>query len=180
MQFRSDGSLRTARLVGWLAAWLFWLTAAPANLWAQAAIGSLELRPFVVGIVPVVGPRGAVGGVSVDSRGVLGRADIDTLGRLHDARKRAMQPLAADEKVLRCHRRGKRRLIARRTTTPDRSSGIRVEAVDPSAALLRSDDIDSLTLHCGRAEERFALTSEGPIHTGLHRTVGLCGATAPL
>src|SRR5690606_11447798 len=54
------------------------------------------LRPFVVGLVPVVGRRGAVGGVLIDASGVVVRSDAETLRRLREARTRALQPIAAD------------------------------------------------------------------------------------
>ncbi len=57
--------------------------------------GSFELRPFVVGLIPVVG-NGAVGGVSIDAGGVLARSDIDAAGRLREARLRALSPIDSD------------------------------------------------------------------------------------
>jgi len=76
-----------------------------ALLWAlivgschQAAgqfVGSGEIRPFVVGVVPVVGPRG-VGGVLVDANGAIARSDVETLGRLREARLRALAPIDSD------------------------------------------------------------------------------------
>jgi hypothetical protein len=52
-------------------------------------ISSGSIRPFVIGIVPVVGPSGAVGGVSIDAKGVLARSDVDAMGLLREARLRA-------------------------------------------------------------------------------------------
>jgi hypothetical protein len=79
-----------------------------ALLWAlivgschQAAgqfVGSGEIRPFVVGVVPVVGPRG-VGGVLVDASGAVARSDLETLGRLRDARLRALAPIDSNLKT---------------------------------------------------------------------------------
>jgi hypothetical protein len=54
------------------------------------SIGSGQLRPFVTALIPVVGRSGFVGGVSVDSEGVVARSDVETLGRLRDARRRAL------------------------------------------------------------------------------------------
>jgi hypothetical protein len=66
------------------------LLSAPA---AAQFVGNLELRPFVVGVVPVVGPRGAVGGVSIDTHGVLSRTADDTLGQLKVHRASALAPV---------------------------------------------------------------------------------------
>ena len=68
------------------------LLALPA---AAQFVSSTEIRPFVVGIVPVVGP-GGVGGVSIDAQGVVTRANVEALGRLHDARQRALAPIDSD------------------------------------------------------------------------------------
>jgi hypothetical protein len=60
------------------------------------SVGDLEIRPFVVGVVPVIGPSGAVGGVSVDAKGVVARSDVEELGRLRDLRHRAWEPKRAE------------------------------------------------------------------------------------
>ena len=68
-------------------------TAFPA---AAQLVGFNEIRPFVTSVIPVVGPGGAVGGVSVDAQGVLARSDTDATGRLRDARLKALAPLQAE------------------------------------------------------------------------------------
>jgi uncharacterized protein DUF1598 len=62
---------------------------------AAQFVSGTEIRPFVVGIVPVVGP-GGVGGVSIDAQGVVKRTDVEELGRLRDARRRALAPIDSD------------------------------------------------------------------------------------
>lgn len=62
---------------------------------AGQSVSVTELRPFVVGVIPVVGPGGAVGGVSVDAQGVIARSDKDTAGRLRDARRKALKRIEA-------------------------------------------------------------------------------------
>ncbi|MDA7978097.1 MAG: DUF1598 domain-containing protein [Pirellulales bacterium] len=56
----------------------------------QSSIFSGQVRPFVVGINPVVG-NGAVGGVSIDANGLLDRATIDAVGNLAEARAQAVE-----------------------------------------------------------------------------------------
>jgi hypothetical protein len=55
-----------------------------------------QVRPFVVGFIPVVGRGGAVGGVLVDAGGIVARAEIQEHERLHRAWRAALQPLAAE------------------------------------------------------------------------------------
>jgi hypothetical protein len=75
---------------------LLGLVAVPLNLFQRAApaqtgmIGSGEIRAFVVGTIPVVGRDGAVGGVSVDAKGVVALAEPDLLGRLREVRRTAL------------------------------------------------------------------------------------------
>jgi hypothetical protein len=74
--------------------------------------GNIEFRPFVVGLIPVVG-TGAVGGVSIDAGGVLARSDFDAAGRLREARQRAMLPIDSDlASSSRCRKISLRRLSA--------------------------------------------------------------------
>ena len=75
-----------AALVGFVLVWS--LIIGSCHQAAGQFIGSGEIRPFVVGLVPVVGP-GGVGGVSVDAKGVVARSDVESLGRLREARLRA-------------------------------------------------------------------------------------------
>src|SRR5262249_12501114 len=60
----------------------------PAAAAAQS-VSFGEVRPFVVGIVPVVGP-GGVGGVSIDAAGGVARSDADVQGKLRDGRAAAL------------------------------------------------------------------------------------------
>lgn len=57
---------------------------------AQSYVGFTQLRPFVVGIFPVVG-NGAVGGVSIDASGILARSTADAIGQLAQERAKALQ-----------------------------------------------------------------------------------------
>jgi hypothetical protein len=59
---------------------------------AQSASFS-EIRPFVVGVVPVVG-NGAVGGVAIDAKGVIEQAEQHDLVALRDVRRAAVSGLA--------------------------------------------------------------------------------------
>ncbi len=69
---------------------LFSLLLLPGVSWAQTGgVANVQLRPFVIGIVPIVG-NGAVGGVSVDAEGVLARAAVDATDRLRESRLKAM------------------------------------------------------------------------------------------
>lgn len=67
--------------------------ASPRHGMAQATIGATIERPFVIAVVPVVS-RGAVGGVSVDTAGVLARADLEAEGKLQQARRGARREVA--------------------------------------------------------------------------------------
>ncbi len=74
--------------------------------------GNFELRPFVVGLIPIVG-NGAVGGVSIDAAGVLARSDLDTVGRLREARLNALSPIDSElAATSRCRKISLRRLSA--------------------------------------------------------------------
>lgn len=53
------------------------------------SINFTEQRPFVVGVVPVVGNR-SVGGIAVDSSGAIARAEANDLAALRDARRSAL------------------------------------------------------------------------------------------
>src|SRR3954451_21381458 len=74
------------RLKPWAAVLV--LAICPEQACAQSVAFS-EVRPFVVGVVPVVGP-GGVGGVSIDAAGVVARSDRDALGKLRELRARAI------------------------------------------------------------------------------------------
>jgi len=56
------------------------------------AVAFTQQRPFVIGFIPVVGPNGGVGGVSIDAQGVVSRSNVDQLGLLRDARLKAQLP----------------------------------------------------------------------------------------
>ena len=59
------------------------------------SVSNVEVRPFVVGVVPVVG-NGAVGGVAIDAKGVIEQAEQHDVVALRDARRAALSGLAAD------------------------------------------------------------------------------------
>jgi hypothetical protein len=53
--------------------------------------GSGSLRPFVIGVIPVVGNNGSVGGVMIDTEGIVHRADTGQVNQLRQARSNALQ-----------------------------------------------------------------------------------------
>jgi len=81
--------------VFWLLVGISLCLLAPAAAFGQF-IGSVEVRPFVTAVIPVVGPGGAVGGVSIDAHGALSRSSLDAQGRLREARIRAAAPISAE------------------------------------------------------------------------------------
>jgi hypothetical protein len=54
------------------------------------------VRPFVTAFIPVIARNGAVGGVLVDSGGVVARAEVAELDRLRKAWEAAIDPVTAD------------------------------------------------------------------------------------
>src|SRR5690349_20197854 len=60
------------------------------------SISEVTQRPFVVGVVPVVGAGGGVGGVAIDSNGVVASAEERDVVALRDARRDAMAGVADD------------------------------------------------------------------------------------
>jgi hypothetical protein len=62
---------------------------------AQSSVGAVTQRPFVIGVVPVVG-NGAVGGVAIDAKGAVEQAEQHDLAALREARRSAMAGLAGD------------------------------------------------------------------------------------
>jgi hypothetical protein len=56
------------------------------------AIGSIEVRPFVTGLIPVIGRNGAVGGIAVDADGVVARSTTAQARELKAARAAALAP----------------------------------------------------------------------------------------
>ena len=62
----------------------------------QGVFAFSQRRPFVIGLLPVVGRNGAVGGVSIDAKGVVARSDVDQSQRLRDARLKALQEIGGD------------------------------------------------------------------------------------
>jgi hypothetical protein len=83
------------------APWSTWLTLAFAAVAclpsaSPGQLADVELRPFVVGVLPVVGPGGAVGGVSIDARGAVSVSTVEACGRLREARQRALMPIDSD------------------------------------------------------------------------------------
>lgn len=67
---------------------------APAVGHAQS-IGEATVRPFVVGVVPVVG-NGAVGGVAIDAKGAIEEAEERDVVALRDARRAALEGRAGE------------------------------------------------------------------------------------
>src|SRR5262245_52542695 len=67
----------------------------PADAQAQAAIGEVTQRPFVIGVIPVVG-NGTVGGVAIDADGVMAKAETRDVGALRDARREAAAGVAGN------------------------------------------------------------------------------------
>ncbi len=63
---------------------------------SQSSLSESSLRPFVVGVVPVVGNSGAVGGVAIDAHGVIDEADQRDVLALRDARRAALEGIAGD------------------------------------------------------------------------------------
>jgi len=77
---------------GWAAFFVsFLIFGLPAGQAAQG-ISSGGLKPFVIAVIPVVGRNGAVGGVSIDARGVVDRCSGETAGQLRRAWLAAMIP----------------------------------------------------------------------------------------
>ena len=66
---------------------------APAH--AQASLSVVSQRPFVVGMIPVVG-NGGVGGVAIDAHGVIEQPLERDVVALRDARRAALEGLAGD------------------------------------------------------------------------------------
>jgi len=86
--------LRRFVLVGLVLAGTLSLSPQPAA--GQATVGDFQAKPFVIGFIPVIGPRGAVGGVSIDAQGVVARSDIDQARRLRDVRRDALAAVDGD------------------------------------------------------------------------------------
>jgi hypothetical protein len=63
---------------------------------AQGSISEVTQRPFVVGVIPVVGASGGVGGVAIDADGVVGRAEEGDIVALRAARRDAMLGVTGD------------------------------------------------------------------------------------
>src|SRR6478609_1120861 len=79
-EFKADRVVRCDMRSRWTRRVPFSCAMGLALLVTQVALaqflGDLELRPFVVGLIPVVG-MGGVGGVSIDTSGVLARSDVE-------------------------------------------------------------------------------------------------------
>lgn len=60
---------------------------------AQGSISNISWTPFVVGITPVVGPGGAVGGVKIDAQGVVNRSTLDDTNGLRERWLGALRPV---------------------------------------------------------------------------------------
>ena len=83
-----DVALRGLILPGLVLAVTMSLAPEPAS--GQASVFDIQAKPFVTGLIPVVGPRGGVGGVSIDARGVVARSKIDSAAGLRDVRRAAL------------------------------------------------------------------------------------------
>ena len=59
------------------------------------SVSFAEQRPFVVGVVPVVG-NGTVGGVAIDANGAIEQAEQRDVVALRNARRVALEGLAED------------------------------------------------------------------------------------
>jgi len=67
---------------------------------AQGLISSSTSRPFVTGIEPMLGPKGnVVGGVLVDAKGIVRRAQAGSVARLRRMRKKLLQAKPLSTKV---------------------------------------------------------------------------------
>ena len=60
-----------------------------------SSLSVASLRPFVVGVVPVVG-NGAVGGVAIDATGAIEQAEQRDVAALRTARRAALEGVAGD------------------------------------------------------------------------------------
>lgn len=60
------------------------------------SISEVTQRPFVVGVIPVVGAGGGVGGVAIDADGLVANAEERDIVALRDVRREAMSGLAGD------------------------------------------------------------------------------------
>src|SRR4051812_4669984 len=86
---------------------------APLSSASHGQIADVELRPFVVGVMPVVGAGGAVGGVSIDARGAVSTSTVEVRGRLREARLRALTAIDSEALAISPMRKiSLRRLIA--------------------------------------------------------------------
>ena len=61
-----------------------------------ASISSVSVRPFVTGLIPVIGRNGAIGGVMVNAAGVVRRAEVSDSASLRDGWLRSRKPLSAE------------------------------------------------------------------------------------
>ena len=69
----------------------------PRVIHAQgASVSFIGQRVFVTGFTPVIGPGGGVGGIDVDTRGVLQRVENQKSGQLARARRQASQGASED------------------------------------------------------------------------------------
>ena len=68
----------------------------PRMVAGQASVFDIQSKPFVVGIIPVVGRGGVVGGVAIDAQGIVSRTGADEAGRLREARLKALADVGGD------------------------------------------------------------------------------------
>jgi len=81
------------RRFGWATLLVFLACVSPTR---GQSISDTSVQPFVVGLVPVIGNSGRVGGISIDAAGAVSRSDTETLGRLSDARLKALTVTDSD------------------------------------------------------------------------------------
>lgn len=79
--------VRGARLV---ICWLGVSLGVSQAAWAQG-ISNSSLQPFVIAVEPVIGRNGAVGGIAIDTRGVLNRVQVAKTGKLRGIRGQGVQ-----------------------------------------------------------------------------------------
>lgn len=81
-------------ILHWFIVIAIWIIGGHDLAHAQS-VSFADQRPFVVGVVPVVG-NGAVGGVAIDAKGVLEEAEQRDVIALRDARRTALDGVAGD------------------------------------------------------------------------------------
>ena len=73
-----------------------WILSALQMEAQTASVSSVTLRPFVTGMIPVIGRNGAIGGVMVNAAGVVRRAEVSDAASLREGWRRARKPLPVE------------------------------------------------------------------------------------